>query len=170
MKPLCSHFLGIRHSTIIFYKILAKLNVHNVVKLLHWFVFLLSPGQTIATSQRNISQHCWPSICKLRPNHSSIWTQQIATLLDATCCTRSFGHPVATCCDMLRVQNRTSAHAQAQHCCTNLAKRLQHHASSTNVEWKIWPFSNLSQQQATCRTQQCCDMLHWNFPIVWPGL
>ena len=45
----------------------------------------------------------------------------------------AFGHPVATCCDMLRVENRTSAHAQAQHCCTNLAKRLQHHATSKNV-------------------------------------
>ena len=29
--------------------------------------------------------------------------------------------------------NRVSAHAQTQHCCTNLAKRPQHHASSTNV-------------------------------------
>ena len=31
----------------------------------------------------------------------------------------AFGHPVATCYDhdMLRVENRTSAHAQAQHCC-----------------------------------------------------
>ena len=31
----------------------------------------------------------------------------------------------ATCCDMLRVENRTSAHTRAQHCCTSLAKRLQ---------------------------------------------
>ena len=46
----------------------------------------------------------------------------------------AFGHPVATCCDMLGVENRTSAHAWAQHCCTNLAKRLQHHVTSPNVE------------------------------------
>ena len=46
-----------------------------------------SPGQTIATSQRNISQHCWPSICKLRPNDRNISMQQMATLLGATCCT-----------------------------------------------------------------------------------
>ena len=85
----------------------------------------------------------------------------------------AFGHHVATFRDMLRVENRTSAHAQAQHCCTNLAKRPQHHATSTNVAWKNWSFSNLSQQhptcrntsqqggqtQATCCTQQCCDML-----------
>ena len=44
----------------------------------------------------------------------------------------AFGHPVTTCCE-LRVENRTSAHAQAQQFCTNLAKRLQHHVTSTNV-------------------------------------
>ena len=33
---------------------------------------------------------------------------------------------------MLDIENRTSAHARVQHCCTNLAKRL-HHATSTNV-------------------------------------
>ena len=56
----------------------------------------------------------------------------------------------------------------------------QHHATSTNVAWKIWPFSNLSQQHPTCRntsqqgdqthatccTQQCCDTLRWNVAIV----
>lgn len=31
----------------------------------------------------------------------------------------AFGHPqVATCCNMLGVGNRTSAHVRAQHCCT----------------------------------------------------
>ena len=113
----------------------------------------LSPGQTIATVQRNISQHCWPSICKPWPNDRNISTQHIATLLG--CVGRNmlhaFGHHVVTCCGMLRVANRTSAHALAQHCCTNLAKRLQHPATSTNVAWKIWPFSNLSQQHPTCR-------------------
>ena len=59
---------------------------------------------------------------------------------------RAFGHLVTTCCGMLRVETRASAHVQAQHLWTNLAKRLQHHATSTNVTWKIWPFSNLSQQ------------------------
>ena len=57
-----------------------------------------SSGQTIATFQRNISQ-----------------------LLSATCCTR-LASLLRTCYDTLRVENRTSAHAQAQHCCTNLAK------------------------------------------------
>ena len=48
----------------------------------------------------------------------------------------AFDHTVASCCDMLGVKNRTSAHDQVQHCCTNLAKRLQHHATSTKVAWK----------------------------------
>ena len=88
----------------------------------------------------------------------------------------AFGHSVATCCDMLSIENRTRAHARAQHCCTNLAKRVQHHATFANVAWKVWPFSNLSQQHATCCNtsqhrgqtratccgQQCCDMLRWN--------
>ena len=150
------------------------------------------------------SQHCWPSICKPRPNDGNIWTQQIATLLaqhlhvlakqsqhlnatdrNIVGCNmlHAFGHLVATCCDMLRVENRTSAHAQAQHCCTNLPKRLQHHAKSTNVAWKTWPFSNLSQHptfgnklehggqtHATCCARQCGDMLRWNVAIVWPEL
>ena len=85
---------------------------------------------------------------KPRPNDSNISTQHIPTMLakhlqaptkrsqhlnatDRNIVERnmlhSFGHPVATCCDMLRVENRTSAHAQAQHCCTNLAKRLMQH-------------------------------------------
>ena len=42
----------------------------------------------VATSQRNKLhiQHCWSSICKFRPNDRNIWTQQITTLLGATCC------------------------------------------------------------------------------------
>ena len=63
-----------------------------------------------------------------------------------------------------------------QHCCTGLAKRVQHHASSTNVAWKIWPLWNLSQQHpiccnmsqqgrqthATCSYQRRRDIFCWN--------
>ena len=45
----------------------------------------------------------------------------------------AYGHPVATCCNMLGVENQTSAHARVQQCCTNLAKRLQHHVTTTNI-------------------------------------
>ena len=73
----------------------------------------LQRRQPIVTSQHNIAEH-------------NIF--------------RAFGHLVTKCCDMF-VTNR--AHGLAQHCCTNLAKRLQYHATSTNVAWKIGPFSNL---------------------------
>ena len=64
----------------------------------------------------------------------------------------AFGHPVATCCDMLGIENRTSAHAWTQHCCANLTKGLQHHATSTNIALKkLDHFSNLCQQHSTCR-------------------
>ena len=62
---------------------------------------MLSPGQTIATFQHNISQHCWaqhvtcvwPQCCdvlrhvKPRPNDRNIQRNML----------RAFGHPVATC-------------------------------------------------------------------------
>ena len=41
---------------------------------------------------------------------------------------RSSGNEIG--CNALQVEIPTSAHAQAQHCCTNLAKRPQHHATS----------------------------------------
>ena len=106
----------------------------------------------------------WSTGLKPRPNDSNILIQHIPTLLaqhlqapakrlqhfNATNRSttgrntlRVFGHPVATCCDMLGIENRNSAHARVQHCYyTKLAKRPQHYASSSNVAWKIWPFSN----------------------------
>ena len=94
-----------------------------------------------ATFQHNISQHCWPRICKLRPNDRSF-----ATLLRY----------------VLNIENRTSAHAQVQYCCTNLAKRL-HHATPANVVWEIWPVSNLSQQHPTCPN------MYQQVAIWWPN-
>ena len=61
---------------------------------------------------------------------------------------------------MLGVENRTSAHAQDQHdCCTNLAKRLQHHATSQMLHkiltiFKFEPTTpNMSQHVATHRNR-----------------
>ena len=64
-------------------------------------------GQTIATFQRYRSQHM-------------SWVQNVACVWP----------PV------LRVENRTSAHARAQHY-KNLAKRQQHHATFINVTSKL---------------------------------
>ena len=78
---------------------------------------------------------------------------------------RAFGHPVTTCCDMLGVTNRTSVHGLAQCCCTNVARRLQHHATSTKVAWKIGPFSNLILQHPTCRSTQTIATFRRNIPV-----
>ena len=64
----------------------------------------------------------------------------------------AFGHPVTTCCDILGIENRTSAHALAQHCCTNLAKRAQHHATSTTVACEATT-PNMSKHVATRRNR-----------------
>ena len=74
---------------------------------------ILSPGQTIAASQRNISQHYWPSTCRLRPKRSQHLNATDRNIVGRNML-HAFGHPVATCCDMLRVKNRTGAHAWAQ--------------------------------------------------------
>ena len=80
-----------------------------------------------------------------------------------------------------------SAHVLAQKCCVNVAKRVQHHATSKMLHEKfdrfqIWSniiqhvatHRNISQQggqtYATCCAQQCCKMLRWNVASVWPGL
>ena len=103
-----------------------------------------SPGQTITTYHHNISQHLQaPS---KRSQHFSTTYHNIVGRSNA------FGHAVATCCAMLSIENRTSAHARVQHSWTNLAKRLQQHATSTTVVWKIGVFqiwANKTQHVAT---------------------
>ena len=111
------------------------------------------PSQTIATSQRNISHHLQ---APAKPSqHLNAADRNIVgrNMLHA------FGHPVTTCCE-LRVENRTSAHAQAQQFCTNLAKRLQHHVTCNNTQHACRKTSQHGgQTHATCCAQQCCDML-----------
>ena len=89
----------------------------------------LRPGQTVAKSQRNTSQHCRPSIWKLRPNDRNISTQQIATLLGAICCTRlaTLLRRIATCCklkiELLRMPRRNIV-AQTWICCVEMLRSL----------------------------------------------
>ena len=134
----------------------------------------------------NFSIYTWESVIytclKPWPNDSNTSIQHIATLLtqylqapairlqhlNATGhnivghnMLHAFGHPAAMCCDIMRAENwraenGTSVHAQAQHCCTNLAKWLQNHATSTNVtllrekfdHFQIW--ANNTQHVAIC--------------------
>ena len=49
----------------------------------------------------------------------------------------AFGHPVVTRCGMLGITNQTSVHALVQPCCINLAKQVQHHATSTMLHEKF---------------------------------
>ena len=69
-------------------------------------------------------------------------------------------------------------------CCVRLATLLRHVATCWVLLAQIWPVSNLSQQQPTCRSmsqqgdqthstccaQQFCDLLRWHVAIVLPGL
>ena len=105
----------------------------------------LSPGQTIATYQHKISQHCWPSICKLRPNDHNISAQHIATLLGATCCARltTLLRRVTTCCDMLGVWKWSYL--------------SQQHPKSRNTSQQG------GQTWATCCAQQCYVEMLWSF-------
>ena len=93
--------------------------------------------------KQNRFRSCWLCVVLFEPslNDSKISKQRIPTLLakhfqapakrshHLTAKHRNivgrnmlhaFDHPVTTCCDMLRAENRNSAHAQAQHCYTNL--------------------------------------------------
>ena len=77
---------------------------------------MLSPGQTIATCQRNISQHCWVQhvacvwppccdvlrhvgCCWLKFENGQIWANNIQ---HATTCRNTVAKRTQQCCDMLR--------------------------------------------------------------------
>ena len=55
-----------------------------------------SAAQTIAAFQHNISQQCWPIICKLRPNHRDIWTPATYSNIVRRIMLCAFGHRVGT--------------------------------------------------------------------------
>ena len=89
----------------------------------------------------------------------------------------AFGHHVAMCCDTLRVENRTSAHAQAQHrwttsgqatttpcnihkCCTKNLIIFKFEPTTPNMLQHVatgWPNAE------TCCAQQCCVQMLGSF-------
>ena len=77
-------------------------------------------------------------------NDRNISAKDIAALLGATCCER-LATMLQRVADMLGVENRTTSHVPTQHCCSNLVKRLQYYATSSNGAWKI------CHQHPTCR-------------------
>ena len=87
----------------------------------------LNPGQTIATlpaqhlqAPAKRSQHLNATDCNIvfPPKRNVVGCNMLHT----------FANPVATCCHVLRIENQTIAHAQAQNCFTNLANdyNIQH--------------------------------------------
>ena len=64
---------------------------------------------------------------------------------------RAFGHLVTMCCNMLGVVGLSLTSFKLKPTTPNM---LQHGG----------------QTHATCRAQQCCDMLRLHVAIVWPGL
>ena len=144
---------------------------------------------------------------KPRPNNRNISTQHIATLLAQHLqapakrsehfsityrnivgrkMLNAFGHPVATGCDMLGIENRTRAHARVQHTRTwsKHVSVMQHPQMLHEKfdQFQIWKNNTQhvatrrntlqwsGQTRAACCAQQCCDMFRWNVAIVWPGL
>ena len=62
---------------------------------------------------------------------------------------RAFGHPVATCCHILGIENRTSAHA----------RRVQHFKFEPTTPNMSQHVATGGETRTTCGAQQCCDML-----------
>ena len=87
------------------------------------------------------------SVLKAWPNARNISTQHLATQLHdvATCVERAGGQTHATCRCLCAPapgaqQSGPSAHALVQQCCVNVAKRVQHHATSKMLHEKFDPF------------------------------
>jgi len=64
---------------------------------------------------------------------------------------RTFGHPVAICCDMLGVVGSNLTIFKLEPTTPNM-----------------WQHGG--QTHTTCCAQQCCDMFCWDVAIVWPRL
>ena len=118
---------------------------------------------------------------KLRPNDRNTSMQHIPTLLaqhlqapakrsqhlnatDRNIVGRNmlhaFGHSVATCCDMLGILKMELVRMPRINV---VARRLQHHATSTNAAWKIDQFqiwANSTQHVATRRNRVAKRVQH----------
>ena len=63
---------------------------------------------------------------------------------------------------MLQVENRTSTHVQAQHCCPNLAKRLQHQAPTKRSQHLNTTYRNIVERKhIVCVWPPCCEVLRY---------
>ena len=130
-----------------------------------------NPCQTMATCKRNISQHCWPNICKLRPNDCSISVLYIATLLGATGYVRltTLLWPVATCC-VLKIEQVRMPRCNGTRTSCNIHKGCM----TTLTILKFQPTtSSIAQHLATCRDRVAKRAQHVapnDVATVWLGL
>ena len=122
-----------------------------------------------------ISQRCWPSFCKLRRDDRNIWTQHIATLLGATCCTRlaTLLQGVAKCWVLKIELVRMSGRYIFARTWPNDHNNMQHPQMlhENFYQFQIW--ANSTQHVATCpnrvakRTQRVAP----NYvAICWVGM
>ena len=137
------------------------------------FLWAKRPGQTFATFQRNILQHC----CMMLPqvlNEPARRTQHFQRNMWMLMCS-------------WQATSGPSAHALVQLCCVNVAKQTDHRTTSkmlhekidrfqiwSNITKQVATYHNISQQggqtYATCCARHCCKTLRWNVASVWPGL
>ena len=114
----------------------------------------LRPGQTLATFQSNILQHCCMMLRHVlkrlakRTQHFQHFQRKIWIL-----CAPGPWHATSG----------PSAHALVQQCCVNVAKRVQHHTTSEMLREKFDRFqmrSNMLQHIATYRDRAAKRMQH----------
>ena len=132
----------------------------------------------MATSQRNIVsiyQHCWPSICELRPNDSNIWTQQTAALLSATCSTSlaTLLQRVTPCCELKIELVRMPRRNIVAWTWLNEYNIMQHPQMLREIfdQFQLW--ANNTQYVATGWPNACnmlLPTLSRSVAIVWLGL
>ena len=116
-----------------------------------------SSSQTIATFERNRSQHCW--------------AQHVARV-----CLATLLRHVATCCELkielMRMPRRNVVGRTWPNDCNIMQhpqlfhEKFDHFQIWANNTQRVARCCNTSQHggqtHTTCCTQQCCDMLHWN--------
>ena len=109
-----------------------------------------SSSKTIATFERNRSQHCWARLDTLL-QHVAICCELKIEMVrmprrNIVCChSRPQSSSLLRMTDVIKDKSSGIENVFVAHETTTF------YATSTNVAWKIWPFSNLNQQHPTCR-------------------
>ena len=120
----------------------------------------LSPGQTIATSQRNTSQHLLVQHL-LAPAKRSLHLKATDRNIGGRNMLHAFGHRVAACCDMLRVENRPGERATLLQGQTTTTSCSIHKCCMKNlIIFKFEPTTPNMSQHVTTGWPNSRNMLH----------